>query len=304
MEWRDAAREPLAGDASARTYVRLRNGAQTAVLMDAWQNRDSIQPYVRMSQHLCRLGFSAPAVLARDEAAGFVLLEDFGDDTFARLLEDGHELEPLLTLAADVLIALHQQPQAILDGLRAYDPVAVLADLEVFLEWRTPGLSTAGSEAFRNAWREALPRAYRVPGSLLLRDYHLGNLMLLSGRKGIRQVGLLDFQDAYTGPVTYDLVSLLEDARRDLPTGLRKKMLDRYLTAFPRLDRQAFATSMAILGAVRHTRVLGIFERLSRREGKHDYRRLHSPRVERLLRQALGHPALAGVKRWFAEYAW
>ena len=153
-------------------------------------------------------------------------------------------------------------------------------------------------EEFRAAWREVLPLAHRVPASLLLRDYHAANLMLLPDRDGIRQAGLLDFQDAYRGPVTYDLVSLLEDARRDVPEALREKMMARYLAQFPALDREAFETSLAILAAQRHTRVLAIFERLSRHEGKHDYRRLHSPRVERLLQSALRHPMLAGVKQW------
>jgi aminoglycoside/choline kinase family phosphotransferase len=142
-----------------------------------------------------------------------------------------------------------------------------------------------------------------VPASLLLRDYHVANLMSLSGRTGIRQAGLLDFQDAYQGPVTYDLVSLLEDARRDVPESLKEKMVARYLAEFPALDRNAFEISLAILAALRHTRVLAIFERLSRHEGKHDYRQLHAPRVARLLQLALGHPLLAGVKQWFNRYA-
>jgi hypothetical protein len=127
--------------------------------------------------------------------------------------------------------------------------------------------------------------------------------MLLSNRAGIQQAGLLDFQDAYRGPVTYDLVSLLEDARRDIPEALQKKLLARYLAAFPALDRETFETSLAILAAQRHTRVLGIFERLARHEGKLDYRRLHSPRVERLLRRALSHPVLAEVKTWMERHA-
>ena len=148
-----------------------------------------------------------------------------------------------------------------------------------------------------------LPLAQRVPASLLLRDYHVANLMLLPDRTGIRQAGLLDFQDAYRGPVTYDLVSLLEDARRAVPEELQKKLLARYLAAFPALDRENFETSLAILAAQRHTRVLGIFERLARHEGKLDYRRLHSPRVERRLRQALKHPMLADVKNWMDRHA-
>ena len=208
--------------------------------------------------------------------------------------------ETLFALATDVLIALHQHPRAIPKGLRAYHPEKMLADIELFLEWCTPAISDAGRAEFRAVWREVLPVAHQVPASLLLRDYHVANLMLLPDREGVRQAGLLDFQDAYQGPITYDLVSLLEDARRDVPEDLREKMVARYLARFPALDRKAFETSMAILAALRHTRVLAIFERLSRHEGKHDYKKLHSPRVERLLQRALRHPMLAGVKRWMA----
>jgi len=127
--------------------------------------------------------------------------------------------------------------------------------------------------------------------------------MLLEGRTGVRSCGLLDFQDALCGPASYDLASLLEDARRDVPEALQKKLLARYLAAFPTLDRETFETSLAILAAQRHTRVLGIFERLARHEGKLDYRRLHSPRVERLLQKALRHPILADVKNWTDRHA-
>jgi hypothetical protein len=330
--WGNAAREPLTGDASARKYLRLRRSGRTAILMDASHLSEVLAPFVRIDTHLRQLGFSAPEILARDEPNGLLLLEDFGDITFAQLLEKpcssrgneaqieidnrqsaiGNETEPphidsynsehLFALATDVLIALHRQPQSAPEGLRTYSPEKMLEDIELFLDWRTPGISETGRAGFRKAWREVLPGAHAVPASLLLRDYHAANLMLLPDRDGIRQAGLLDFQDAYQGPVTYDLVSLLEDARRDVPEDLRKKMIARYLAQFPSLDRGAFETSLAILAALRHTRVLAIFEKLSR-EGKMDYKRLHSPRVERLLQTALRHPMLAGVKRWFDEYA-
>jgi hypothetical protein len=210
--------------------------------------------------------------------------------------------EQLFTLATDVLIALHRHPQAVPENLRVYHPEKMLEDAELFVQWRTPAVSALEKEDFRTAWRAVLPLAHQVPASLLLRDYHVANLMLLPDRAGVRQAGLLDFQDAYGGPVTYDLVSLLEDARRDVPEALSEKMLARYLAAFPALDREAFETSLAILAAQRHTRVLGIFERLARHEGKLDYRRQHSPRVERRLRHALRHPALAGVKDWMERH--
>ncbi|HZI32410.1 MAG TPA: phosphotransferase, partial [Candidatus Binatia bacterium] len=215
----------------------------------------------------------------------------------------GRDWESLFTLATDVLIALHRHPQAIPENLRVYHPEKMLEDIELFVQWRTPNVSALEKEDFRAAWRAVLPLAHRVPETLLLRDYHVANLMLLPDRSGIRQVGLLDFQDAYRGPITYDLISLLEDARRDVPEALQKKLLARYLATFPELDRETFETSCAILAAQRHTRVLGIFERLARHEGKLDYRRLHSPRVERLLHKALQHPILAEVKNWMERHA-
>ncbi len=302
--WRDAACEPLTGDASTRRYFRLRQRGQSAVLMDASRNLESVAPFLRIDRHLAQLGFSVPAILAADEGQGLLLLEDFGDDTFTLLLESGTEPAELFSLATDVLVALHEHPRAIPEGLRAYHPQNMLADIELFLDWCTPRVSGEGRTEYQEAWREVLPLAHQVPTTLLLRDYHVANLMWLREREGICQAGLLDFQDAYQGPITYDLMSLLEDARRDIPSTLRQKMVARYLAHFPSLDREAFATSLAILAALRHTRVLAIFERLSRHEGKHDYKTLHSPRVERLLRRALLHPRLAGVKRWFEAYAW
>lgn len=301
--WGNAACEPLTGDASTRIYFRLRRDQQSAVLMDASRNRDSVPPFIRINEHLQQLGFSVPTILARDVIKGFLLLEDFGDDTFSRLLGTHGDAETLFALATDVLIALHQHSRAIPEGLRAYHPEKMLADIELFLDWCTPAIPDAGRADFRAVWREVLPVAHQVPASLLLRDYHVANLMWLPDCEGVRQAGLLDFQDAYQGPITYDLVSLLQDARHDVPELLRKEMMIRYLARSPALDPEAFATSMAILAALRHTRVLAIFERLSRHEQKHEYKKLHSPRVERLLQRALMHPVLAGVKRWMERYA-
>jgi aminoglycoside/choline kinase family phosphotransferase len=301
--WSNAACDPLTGDASARKYFRLQKDKQSAVLMDASSVLASVAPFIQISRHLHQLGFSVPAILARDEGKGLLLLEDFGDATFARLLDNPCEPEKLYTLATDVLIALHRHPQAIPKGLRTYHPEKMLEDIGLFLEWRTPTISETGRKEFKTVWREVLPVAHQVPASLLLRDYHVANLMLLPEREGVRQAGLLDFQDAYQGPITYDLVSLLEDARRDVPDNLREKMVARYLARSPALDRKAFETSLAILAALRHTRVLAIFEKLSRHEGKHEYKKLHSPRVERLLQRALRHPMLAGVKQWMERYA-
>ena len=302
--WDTAACELLAGDASARRYFRLRKKKESVVLMDASQNPSSVAPFIHVDQHLRQLGFSAPAIHARDEQNGLLLLEDFGDGTFTCLLEGKDDPNRLYALATDILIALHKHPLAVPKDLRAYHPEKMLEDIELFLEWRTPGISEEGKTNFRAVWREVLPMAHLVPMSLLLRDYHVANLMLLPDRAGIRQAGLLDFQDAYQGPITYDLASLLEDARRDVPESLRERMKARYVAEFPYLERGTFENSTAILAALRHTRVLAIFERLSQRDGKHDYKRLHTPRVERMLRRALSHPMLATVGQWFEKYVW
>ena len=300
--WNDAACELITGDASTRIYFRLRRDRQTAVLMDASQLQATVRPFISIDKQLQNLGFSAPEIFARDEKNGLLLLEDFGDTTFARLLDDGSDLEKFLTLATDVLIALHKHPQAVPENLQVYSVELMLADLELFLEWGVPEISGSGKTEFRKVWRETLPAAHQTPPSLLLRDYHVANLMWLPARDGIRQAGLLDFQDAYCGPIAYDLVSLLEDARRDVPEASRQQLFARYLAQFPNLDREKFEISAAILAALRHTRILAIFERLSKRDGKPKYKQLHRARVERLLQKALQHPALDKVKRWFDQY--
>lgn len=308
--WNDATQEPITGDASARKYFRLHDGDKTAILMDATAARETLVPFARIHQHLHQLGFSVPAILDRDDKNGFLLLEDFGDETFSRLLERGQAArekadepsavpaEELFALATDVLIALHKHPRAKPKRLRAYDPEKMYGDVELF----SHDVSGPEKSEFKKIWLDVLPLAHQVPASLLLRDYHVANLMWLPGRDGVRQAGLLDFQDAYQGPITYDLMSLLEDARRDLPAGIKEKMVARYLAQFPDLDRKAFETSWAILAALRHTRVLAVFEKLSR-EGKPDYQKLHSPRVKRMLQAALEHPTLSALKRWFEHYA-
>lgn len=301
--WKGSLCRPLTGDASLRKYYRLYKETRTAVLMDSSLLLASLAPFIQIDLHLAKLGFSAPAILERDEQNGFLLMEDFGDQTFTSLLERETNPEKLYTLATDVLVHLHRHPRAIPAGLRAYQPQKMLEDIELFLEWRTPNISAQGKDEFRAVWREVLPGAHKLTASLLLRDYHVANLMLLPEREGVQQAGLLDFQDAYQGPTAYDLVSLLEDARRDVPQALKEKMLERYVSSIGISDTKAFAAALAILAAQRHTRVLAIFERLSRHEGKHDYKQLHSPRVEHMLQKALAHPLLAGVKAWFEKYA-
>jgi N-acetylmuramate 1-kinase len=305
--WGSAQRRLLAADASFRRYERLSRDTGTAVLMDAPPPHENVAAFNTIARQLLDLGLSAPRPVAVDEAAGLMLLEDLGDRTFTRALAEGIDEARLYPLAVDVLIALHQawrpNPQA---ALPTYDDSRLLDEAALLPDWTLPALRGAETaaetrESYRAAWRAVLPRAHAVSDCLVLRDYHVDNLMLLDGRENIAACGLLDFQDAVIGPRAYDLVSLLEDARRDIAPDLAAAMLERYLAAFPDVDRAAFLDSYAVLGAQRAAKIIGIFTRLDRRDGKPAYLR-HIPRVWRLLQTGLAKPALAPVRAWFDRH--
>ena len=272
--------------------------------MDAPPPQENAKIFHHIALCLLDLDLSPPRPLAMDEEAGFLLLEDFGDRTFTRALQEGADEAELYRLATDTLIALHQRWGAETAGLPLYDAERLLAEAALLVDWYLPAVSgretpAAQRESYLAAWREVLPVMLSVPQKLVLRDYHVDNLMVLEGRAGIARCGLLDFQDAVIGPISYDLVSLLEDARRDVSPPVVSEMLARYHEAMrPAIDPDAFAASYAALGAQRNAKIIGIFTRLSRRDGKHGYLR-HIPRVWRLLEGDLQHPALAPVKDWF-----
>jgi aminoglycoside/choline kinase family phosphotransferase len=311
----NAERRPLAGDASFRRYERL--SGKDAVLMDAPPPTEDVRPFARLARHLASLGLSAPAVLAEDATAGFLLLEDLGDCTFTRALaggcRDGPRAPPdergLYALAVDVLIHLHGIPaaRAIPSGLPRYDDGRLLAEASLLVDWYLPAVmgtapAPAARRGYADAWLALFPAVHREAKTLVLRDYHVDNLMWLPGRQGVAACGLLDFQDAVAGPAAYDLMSLLEDARRDVGGPLEAAMKERYLRAFPELARpggrrDAFEAAYAVLAAQRHAKVIGIFSRLWVRDGKPQYL-VHIPRVWRLLERAVAHPALAPVRDW------
>jgi aminoglycoside/choline kinase family phosphotransferase len=299
--WRGIPAVPLVGDASFRRYYRLAGNRGSAVLMDAPPPQEDIGPFVAVAGLLRELGLSAPEVLAEDRAAGFLLLEDFGDDTYTRLLARGADEPALYRLAVDTLVALQRaaEPRSTPE-LAPYDIERLLGEAALLVDWYRP-LAGELHEEYLALWRALLPDAMVAPPTLVLRDYHIDNLMLLPNRSGVRSCGLLDFQDAVTGQPSYDLVSLLEDARRDIPGPLREAMTERYLAAFPGLDRSAFLRSAAIFSAQRNCKILGIFTRLWKRDGKCQYL-AHIPRVWRLLEADLRHPALAPVAGWFDRH--
>ena len=300
--WGSAQRRLLAADASFRRYERLSRAAETAVLMDAPPPHENVAAFNRVAQQILDLGLSAPRPVAVDEAAGLMLLEDFGDRTFTRALAEGIDEARLYPLAVDVLIALHRDwrpnPAA---ALPPYDDTRLLDEALLLPDWALPALRGEARKSYIEAWAAVLPRAHAGPDGLVLRDYHVDNLMLLDGRDGIAACGLLDFQDAVIGPRSYDLVSLLEDARRDIAPELAAAMLTRYLAAFPDVDREAFLDSYAVMGAQRAAKIIGIFTRLDQRDGKPLYLR-HIPRVWRLLQADLAKPVLAPVRAWFDRH--
>ena len=308
--WKNARRSPLAGDASFRRYERLEQGNKRAMLMDAPPPKEDVRPFVAVARHLRALGLAAPEVLAEDPELGALILEDFGDATFARVLaERPTEERALYELATDVLVRLHRvaPAQAVPEGLAPYDHKRLLDEAMLLFDWYYPAVM--GKRASVQAQREyvmawlgtAFMGLSDLPPTLVLRDFHVDNLMVRDAGEGIGRCGLLDFQDALQGPRAYDLMSLLEDARRDIAPELADAMLARYFAGFPDLDRAKFSSDFAILAAQRHAKVIGIFTRLLARDGKPDYL-AHIPRVWRLLERRLDHPALAGVRDWLARH--
>lgn len=307
-DWGNALITELPTDASFRHYSRLADNGRQAMLMDAPPPQEDIRPFLAIAHHLNSLGYSAPKVFAEDCDRGFILLEDLGDSTFTRLLAAGNDETSLYLLATDMLIDLHKKPavHAIPLNLPSYDIEKLLAEVALLTDWFVPAvtghnLPPAVIEDYQASWREILISMTGIPDTLVLRDYHVDNLLRLEGRQGIAACGLLDFQDAVVGPITYDLVSLIEDARRDVSRSTRLAVIERYLKAFPDLSCENFSRSMSILGAQRHAKVIGIFTRLCVRDGKSIYLE-HIPRVWRLLESACQYSDLGPIKAWFDRH--
>lgn len=295
-DWSGSVRKPLAGDASNRRYERLYLQGQSAVLMDAPREKgEDIRPFVHIARFLCDLGLSAPRILAEDDVHGFLLLEDLGDDLFARVISRDPALEyPLYEAATDALVHLHRAPPP--QGLAAYDPVVMLEMAALAWKWYLAGSKPAdgaSEQAFRAAFGPVLHQHASETSVLIQRDYHAENLIWLPDRIGPARVGLLDFQDAMAGHPAYDLVSVLQDARRDVPSEVEAAMIGRYVAATGQ-DEPIFRAAYAVLGVQRNLRILGVFGRLCIMGGKPHYIDL-IPRVWGLLLRDLEHPALLSV---------
>jgi N-acetylmuramate 1-kinase len=328
----DAERRRMVGDASTRIFERLTHKEQTTILMNAPPHPDgppvrdgkpysaiahlaeSTVPYVAMAAGLRERNLSAPVILHADTAQGFVIMEDLGDERIVAG-DPPAPIEARYEAAIDALLSLHRRrlPPALPVApqleyrLPRYDLEAFLIEAELLLDWylvraKAPAGETARA-AFVTLWREALKPALEAPATWVLRDYHSPNLLWLGDRFDVARIGVLDFQDAMIGPAAYDVASLLQDARVDIPETMEMTLLSRYVRARHALDEQfeaaAFAQLYATLAAQRATKILGIFARLDKRDGKPQYLR-HIPRLWRYLQRSLAHPALAPLQEWYA----
>jgi N-acetylmuramate 1-kinase len=323
----------LQGDASVRRYARLQaaDGSRT-ILMD-WPAQpdgppirdglpyskiahlaEGVRPFVGIGAALAAAGFSAPATLAHDLDRG-LLIEDFGDAVFGAEVAKGGVQSELWQAGVDTLVALRQarpKSQSTLpDGspiqVPPYDARAMGIETELLIDWYWPALhasrvSEAQRAGYTGHWSAVFARLAAMPQGLVLRDYHSPNLLWLPDRNAPRNVGIIDFQDAQVGPHAYDLVSLLQDARVDVPAALEASLLARYCAQMaahdPAFDEPAFRWSYAALGAQRNSKILGIFARLAHRDGKPQYL-AHIPRIWRYLDRCLAHPELAGLADWY-----
>ncbi len=289
--WGKADILPVAGDASFRRYFRAVEPTRSAILMDAPPPHEDPRPFLDMARWLTENGFAAPEIHGVDLDHGLVLLEDFGDVRMRETVdaEPSRELA-LYGAAIDILALLHARDAA---PLAPYDRAVLHREANLLTEWYCPALGIeADQAAYAAAWDAVLDHALDGPTVTVLRDYHAENLMLI----GPDTLGLLDFQDALAGHPAYDLVSLLQDARRDVSEAVEAEMLARYKAAV-RIDA-GFDAAYHVLGAQRNAKIIGIFTRLWQRDGKPRYPAL-APRVWRYLNRDLDHPALAPVKAWF-----
>ncbi len=320
----------LQGDASARAYARTELHGRPVILMDSPRQPDGppvrdvlpysriahlaedVRPFVAVAKALAAAGLSVPEIYHADMEHGFLLLEDFGDGVFGSELARGVSQVELWKQGTDTLLALRQVPlpQESDYALPRQDRPALQIEAELLIDWYWPAvkgqsISAETREAYLRIWNALFDRVLELPPGWVLRDYHSPNLIALPDRSGARRTGLIDFQDALAGPAAYDLVSLLQDARVDVPTALERELLSYYCDHAAATDacfnRADFEFSYAALGAQRNAKILGIFARLAKRDGKPGYLK-HVPRLWDYLDRDLLHPDLADLKEWFSQH--
>ncbi len=302
--WGD--REPtfLAGDASNRTYYRVTSSrGHTAVLMDAHEPTEKVHEFIQIDKLLHTLGYSVPEILAYDYENRLILLEDLGDETFTYCLEKGIPSDELYKSATEVIIDLHKNykhgPSV---NIPFYNLEVYRRECDTLIDWYYPSIfgktiPPQAQKEWGEIWDTLLTKELSLPKTLVLRDFHVDNLLWLKKRDTIQRCGLLDFQDALIGSPAYDLVSLFEDARQDVDPVMTQNLLNFYTSHFPDLDTNQFMKEYNILGAQRSAKILGYFARLAIRDKKTRYLEF-IPRTWKWLEQDLQHPALGKIKNW------
>jgi N-acetylmuramate 1-kinase len=306
--WQDAKRDKIPGDASFRRYERLTLQGKTRILMDAPPDKEEVVPFINVAHYLHDQQLNAPEIIAADKEHGFVLLSDFGNDSYTKVLaRSGADLEAteitLYEQAIDVLLKLHAAPCP--DWVPPYSEELLLREAMLMLEWYYPALNNAPlpeelEREYIAIWKGLLADIHDMPGVMVLRDYHADNLMWLPKRAGTDKVGLLDFQDAVRGSAAYDMVSLLEDARRDVSPATVEAMISRYIAGQSELSRKDFLAAYSILGAQRNCKIIGFCARKSMRDSNSSYLSLLA-RVWDHIDNDLRHPLLLPLKQWFRK---
>ncbi len=337
-EWADATAMPLAGDASTRRYLRLEKAGRTAIFMVAPPSAEAapcppnasveerqrlgynatarlagpnLHAFIGVSNALCASGFSAPAIYAANPTQGLALIEDLGDNLFARIVGEIDEKE-IYSAAINVLLALRATPPTPPSSsdyqMLDYDNAVLTSEAALLMDWYWPLKNGSdASDEIKSEYLEivsALAATLSPPQTMVLRDFHAENLLWLPERDGIKRVGLIDFQDGLIGHAAYDLVSLLEDARRDISPDLASAMMYLYCLRAQKageFDRRAFLHDYAVLAAQRNAKILGIFARLAKRDGKPRYLDL-LPRVEAHFKRDLKRPGLEKLNQFFKQH--
>ena len=305
-EFIDQSPWAIQADASFRRYFRLTSENDTVLLMDAPPATEDLAAFICIAEYLRAKGLRSPRILQKDLVHGFAIIEDFGHSTYTKLLDKGHAAEPLYTLAIDSLIALHQGYTAGEINLPHYHDGFYDDEAALFVDWYMPArlgrkLSDEARREFLDIFSSLVRGVDQQHECVVLRDYHVDNLMLVDGAEGINSCGQLDFQDALIGSRAYDIVSLLEDARRDVCPEMTTRLIARFLERQPEIDAAQFTQDYEVLGAHRHAKVIGIFVRLCVRDDKAHYLN-YLPHVQKLFARSLTHASLAPLKEWMDKH--
>ena len=337
--WKNFDRTRLKGDASSRRYERVTSQNQNAILMITPQaenknyeissgktkNRESmgynslarlagnkVEAFTCIAKELSIRGFSAPKIFASDLSKGLLLLEDLGDNLFSKFIQNNENQEKkLYSAAVDCLAAIYRSTfskNLIFENsfwdLEVYDDVAMLAEVDLLLDWYAKDLGhqidSQNKKIWHSIWKKLFINFEAVAPGLGLRDFHAENIFWLNEREGTGNIGLIDFQDALFVHPAYDLVSLVEDARRDVSPEISEILIDRFCQQSGIKNDERFRSAYAIMGAQRNAKILGIFIRLAKRDKKLQYLDF-IPRVKGHLMKNLNSPCCDELKQWLEQ---